>query len=388
MAERLSTEQFLERCRNVHGDKYDYSYVKYRSMKEKVQINCKIHGVFFQSPDSHLKGRGCPICGQKQRIINQTYTTEQFIKKARNKHGDKYDYSRVNYINSHKKVEIICPKHGIYEVIPGNHLYGQQCPKCQNERNGQNKRSTTEDFIRKARKIWGDRYDYSKTNYVKRSEKVTITCKKHGDFFITPGNHLYGRGCRQCAIEKDVEFHTKDKTHFVKRANKTHRYKYDYSASEYKGCLTPIKIKCPIHGYFMQLPETHMRGSGCPKCKESKGEAKIRHYLEDIGLKCGQEFEVQYKVKSNDLFCSNEMFLVDFFLPKENIFIEYNGQQHYRPIKLWGGITVFNKQQKRDEDLRVYCNDKKVKLIEIPYWEFDNIENILKVKLKINHGVK
>jgi len=124
---RLTTEQFIEKAKAIHSDKYDYSLVEYKNNRTKVKIICHEHGIFEQRSDSHLRGQGCSKCkgGGKKKL-----TTEEFIKKAKNIHGDKYDYSLVEYKNNKTKVKIICPIHDVFEQRPGSHLKGCDCPKC------------------------------------------------------------------------------------------------------------------------------------------------------------------------------------------------------------------------------------------------------------------
>lgn len=130
MTKKLTTEEFIKRAREVHGDKYDYSKVEYKTAHDKITIICPIHGEFEQSPDKHLRRRGCPECAQIMRSNKQRKTAEKFIEEARAVHGDEYDYSKVKYIKNSIKVKIICPKHGEFEQSPNKHLLGQGCPFC------------------------------------------------------------------------------------------------------------------------------------------------------------------------------------------------------------------------------------------------------------------
>ena len=192
---RLTTNEFIEKAKNVHGDKYDYSKVEYKNAITKVCIICPKHGEFWQTPAEHLSGYGCKYCGGTNKL-----TIEQFIDKARKIHGDKYDYSKVEYINNKTKVCIICPKHGEFWQAPNYHLSGQGCKKCSDELNGLKKRKTKEQFIEEAQKIHGKRYDYSKVEYLGNNKKVCIICPEHGEFWQTPYLHLKGNGCSKCSV--------------------------------------------------------------------------------------------------------------------------------------------------------------------------------------------
>ena len=130
----LTTESFIEKAKKVHGDKYDYSKVEYKNCKTKVCIICPKHGEFWQEARQHLSGRGCPECKRKKCGSSQKSNIKDFINKAKEVHGNKYDYSKVEYKNSKTKVCIICPEHGEFWQRPYVHLLGQGCPKCGNKK--------------------------------------------------------------------------------------------------------------------------------------------------------------------------------------------------------------------------------------------------------------
>ena len=247
----ITTEEFIRRAREIHGDKYDYSKVEYKDAITKVTIICPIHGEFQQRPDHHLNGHSCPYCNGSK------LTKEEFIRKAREIHSDKYDYSKVEYKNAITKVTIICPEHGEFEQTPNSHLRGYGCSRCS--------RLTTEDFIRRAGEIHGDKYDYSKVDYKDSQTKITIICPKHGEFQQRPSNHLRGKGCPYCADNLKLT-----KEEFIKKAKEIHKDKYDYSKVEYKNTRTKVTIICPIHGEFKQRAGNHLKGQGCPVCCVNK----------------------------------------------------------------------------------------------------------------------
>ena len=127
---KLTTQEFIEKAIKIHGDKYDYSKVNYINYSTKVCIICPEHGEFLQTPDRHLHKCGCPKCFFKKESDNKSSNIEEFIEKAKKIHNDNYDYSKVNYINNHTKVCIICPNHGEFWQTPNKHLNGHGCPKC------------------------------------------------------------------------------------------------------------------------------------------------------------------------------------------------------------------------------------------------------------------
>lgn len=183
---------FVKKAKEVHGNKYDYSKVKYINSQTKVCVICSKHGEFYITPQNHLFGQGCHKCAG--RGLN----TEEIIKMFRDKHGDKYDYSKVDFHKMHEKVCIICPEHGEFWQTPSKHINGQNCPKCAKILMGEKNNMGGDEFIKRSIEKWGNLYDYSKTKYEKVDEKVEIICKKHGSFFQRPYDHLHGHGCPVC----------------------------------------------------------------------------------------------------------------------------------------------------------------------------------------------
>lgn len=196
MKKKITNQELIERFKKIHGNKYNYSRVDYISMHTKVCIICPIHGEFWQTPHNHLKGQNCPKCANIVRGNSFRDTQEEFIKRAKAVHGDKYDYSKVNYINNRTKVCIICPEHGEFWQIPYSHLQGFGCSLCNNIV------CDTVSFVTKAREIYDNTYDYSKVNYVHSKEKVCIICPKHDEFYVTPNNFLRGHSCPICKQSK------------------------------------------------------------------------------------------------------------------------------------------------------------------------------------------
>ena len=200
MAKKLTTSEFVAKAKMLHGDKYDYSKVKYDGAAIKVSIICPIHGEFLQTPHKHANsGRGCPPCGIKQRRESQSLGNESFIKKAREIHGDKYDYSKVEYKNAHTKVEIICliDNHGVFKQPPTDHLYQKSgCPKC-----GGRLINNTQEFIEASVLIHSEKYDYSKSVFKDAKSKVIIGCPFHGEFKQAAYHHSHGIGCPKCGDE-------------------------------------------------------------------------------------------------------------------------------------------------------------------------------------------
>jgi len=197
-------KDFIKKSRVVHGDKYDYSSVVYKGNKKDVKIKCPDHGIFEQSPDGHINGKqGCKKCAREYNVERNTWTVEQFIEKATEIHGERYDYSKVKYKKYDIKVTISCRIHGDFPQKPNNHIDNQQgCPTCGHQSRILNLSDTVDDFIEKAKLTHGDRYDYSNVIYIDSDTYVNIVCKKHGKFPQRPANHIFGQGCPACKESK------------------------------------------------------------------------------------------------------------------------------------------------------------------------------------------
>ena len=204
----MKTQLFIEKAIKIHRDRYDYSKVEYVKNSEKVVILCKIHGVFEQSPHSHLSGSGCKKCGYIKNGINFRKTNTDFINKAIKVHGNKYDYSKVEYKNSHTKISILCKEHGQFEQMPYHHLNRCGCYYC-GFVDGANKRKyTLSEMISKFKKIHGNVYDYSTINeYINISTNININCKNHGEFIQKPYKHLQGSGCPICINKTEAKLY-------------------------------------------------------------------------------------------------------------------------------------------------------------------------------------
>jgi hypothetical protein len=372
---RKTTEECISAFIKVHGDKYDYSKVQYISSRIKVCIVCKKHGEFWQVPSGHLSGKGCLSCNSK---VDLNY----FINRAKLVHNNKYDYTKVSYIDYETKVCIICPIHGEFWQTPHSHIRGRVCIKCGYDMTGKRNSSSLESFIQKSIEVHGNKYSYDKTIYVNAISKVIIYCKIHGYFEQTPREHLVGCGCKRCGtikVGKDLVMSIGD---FINKANNIHGIgTYLYNKVIYRDVISKVCIICPKHGEFWQIAHSHVQGHGCPVCSASKGENSIRNYLSKNNI----EFEYEYSFF--DLKGPGGRPLeFDFYLPSKNILIEYDGAQHFKPV-CFGGMSVeqaienFKKSQERDIIKNKYCEDKKINLLRISYKEYKKIHDILNNKI-------
>jgi hypothetical protein len=352
---------FIERAKTVHGDKYDYRKTKYFKTEELVTITCPIHGDFRKTPHEHLGGSGCQKCGHANKNRERCEAAAaSFIPRARNIHGRKYDYSKVIYEDSRQYILVGCRKrgHGFFPIRPTNHLHGWGCPKCKADKSSKTHRYTKSEFVRLARKVYGNTYTYP-GKYVDGKTPMRLRCNKHGPFMQPPSSHLNGHGCRKCGDERTCEalFDTHDV--FIKKAHAVHGSKYTYPV-EYERVSKPITIICPKHGSFKQRPDSHTQGHGCERCSESWGEREVARILERLGI----EFEVEKRFKE----CRDKLPLsFDFWIPSLNTLVEYDGEQHFRTNKFFGGVERLKLTQRRDRIKSLYAKRTGKKLTRIKY---------------------
>lgn len=344
-------ENFIEESKGIHGNEYDYSKVKYKNAHSKVCIICPKHGEFWQRPYSHLNGCGCPMCKAEKTSKRQTLSNEEFIEKARRVHGNKYDYSKVEYVHGRIKICIICPEHGEFWQRPNDHLDGHGCQKCARVMRTNKRRLTTEQFITKAKEVHGDKYDYSKVEYINNHSKVCIICPKHGEFWQEPVNHLNGAKCHKCAHESAKLKLKKTNEQFIREASEIHNHKYDYSKTNYINNETKVCIICPEHGEFWQIPSAHLRGQGCPTCNNSKIEKDVYNIL--------TSFEIPNERYTNINGILGEQ-TVDFYLPNEKIAIECQGLQHFIDVPFFNSTLEDN--LKRDIRKKDICQENGIKI--------------------------
>lgn len=326
-----NTESFIKKAKSVHGEKYDYSKVQYIDSQTKVCIVCKEHGEFWQKPYSHIQGQGCPKCNEERLKNHSCDTLKEFIEKAKTVHGEEYDYSKVEYVDTQTKVCIICPKHGEFLQTPNIHLQGSGCPRCGVEKS--HIIMSTEEYVKKAISVHGDRYDYSKVEYCSPYDYVTIVCPRHGDFKQKASYHLSGNGCPKCGIEKVIDDLSLTKEEFICKANEVHGNRYDYSKVDYLGNKQKITVICRKHGEFEVRPDNHIYNkSGCPKCSTSKLEEELHRFLAKNNILF--ETHKRFDWLRNDL--TDYLMEYDVFIPSMNIAIECQGKQHFE----FGGIVT------------------------------------------------
>lgn len=356
--------EFIEKSIRVHGNKFDYSKVIYYGSHKKVSIICNEHGVFEQSPTNHLSGNGCPKCAWKYSRGKYRLTSfETFLNKANEIHSNKYDYSRVEWINIRTKITIICPIHGEFTQIPQNHIRLKSgCRRCGREIvKSKLSKYNTEFFLTNAKKIHGDKYDYSNTQCFNATDKVQINCYVHGVFHQRANSHLKGNGCPKCNFDQMAKDRAMGKELFINKSKELFGDKYDYSKVEYINGQINVSIICAKHGEFEVTPNNHLsKKSGCPICNESKLERELSLILDNLNI----EYERQKKFKWLGRLS------LDFYLPEFEISIECQGVQHFKPIDFAGkgvlwAVKSYEKIKKNDDLKLNKCLEQNLKMIYI-----------------------
>ena len=251
-------------------------------------------------------------------MILHTDKTQLFISKANKIHKNRYDYSKVNYINAKTKVTIICSEHGEFQQTPSNHLSNYNCQKC-----AKNFQLDTNSYIEKAKVIHNDKYDYSKVEYVNTDTQIIIICREHGEFIQIPDFHINRKcGCPKCSNNVKLNI-----LEFIEKAEKIHGNKYDYSKVEYVNNYTSVIIICKKHGEFLQKPFVHLLQHGCPSCI-NKTEYKFYEKIKEIYPTIKRQYKVEW--------CKNKQRLpFDFAIEELKIIIELDGEQHFTQVSNW-----------------------------------------------------
>lgn len=344
----LTTEDFIRKSKHKFGDRFNYTKTEYVRKDIELTLTCPLHGDIVMTPDQHRWSKhGCRECDFD---IPKSIKKNKVLEKAKQIHKNKFDYSRVVFLNVSEKVEILCPQHGsFWQDLYSHTVKGTGCPSCAR----QSDRLTLEAFISKAREVHGDKYGYGKVEYDVGASQVVITCRKHGDFRQRALSHLSGSGCKKCHIEEN-RISTEE---FIRNAKSVHGEKYDYGRVIYQGNKKPVEIVCQKHGSFWQRPNSHTAvKAGCPLCNESKGEIAVENVLKKYGINYIRE----YRIKPY-------LYRYDFYIPELDIYIEFNGEQHYKPVDSFGGYEAYLSCKERDENKRSLVHERKATLIVLTY---------------------
>lgn len=381
-------ERFLQKARAKYGDTYDYSLVEYQGREIPVKIICKTHGVFPICPRTFLQGthshpaHGCPKCDgiQEQKKITQ----DDFLQAVREKHGDKWDVSNVQYVSQNQILGLSCPDcKDNFKTTTKKLMDGLGCPRCEG------RIKDLRYYVEEAKKVHGDEYDYSECNIKREKGKhpmlINIRCKHHGLYSTRADVHIKMKcKCPKCYPPKDKIPLEERRDAYIRRAIERHgEGHFDYSQVDYHTKREKVKIRCVIHNYwFYQSLEEHSKKNkmgGCPLCSETTGEREVRLHLQKKHIDFTAQVEIE-NIRPKEL--PRQYLRVDFYISKYRLFIEYNGEQHYRDCGWFKERGGFEMQQLRDEVLREYCQKFNFNLLEIKYSDFDNIGKLIDAKIK------
>ena len=362
---KLTTEEFIKRARAKYGDRYDYSKVDYKNNSTKVIIICPEHGEFEQQPTIHLSKNGCAKCGYKKINSDRRLTTETFIERSKEIHGDKYNYSKVICKDFKTKVIISCPTHGEFLQSPKHHLDTKGCAKCGKEVMIRKKSFSQEQFLEYCRVAHGDKYDYSKVEYKGSNNKITIICPTHGEFQQVANNHKSGAICPKCLAENYRNLYSDTKEQFIEKAMIAHGDFYDYSLVDYVNNATKVQIICPIHGVFEQVAGIHTTNKcKCPECAASLMGWQYSAW-EKAGLSSG--YFTGFKLYVIECWNDEERFykIGKTFKPIELRFrTKWSLPYHYKVVKTFEGSARYV------SELEIELQNKHIEFRYQPKLEF------------------
>jgi len=366
MPKRKAHEQFIEELLKINTDVEVLE--PYANNHTKILCRCLIDGYEWSiTPHNLLDGRGCPKCGGTLKKSHDEFEKEL-------KHVNSNIILLSKYINMKHKVKCKCLIDGNeWESLPQNLLRGHGCPMCSASNASKRNLKSHEKFVQ-------DVHDVSPTIIIQntyKNNKSKIKCKCgvcKNEWATDASNLISGKGCPKCGIKKRISAITKPHNKFVEELKNIN---CDVEVvGEYISSFTPIKCKCLIDGYIWEAtPVNLLRGTGCPVCSNSHGEKAISYVLDNMSI----EYIPQYKFDD----CKNIRSLpFDFYMPRFNICIEYDGQQHFRPVN-FGGCTdeqankSFESTKLNDSIKNQYCKDHNIRLVRISYFDYDNIEKII-----------
>lgn len=380
MARRKTNEEFLREVKELRGDEYTF-LEPYKNSKTKIRVRHNECGhVYSVAPSDFLQGKGCRLCGLTSAFKKQRKTNRDFSREVKALTGDEYTFID-EYNGAQTKIKVKHNKCGhIYEVKPTNFLNGKRCPKCSAKIAGDKQRKSEVKFISEVREIHGDEYEvigiYQSWNY-----KIDVIHKKCGAVFkISPHHLINGKGCRKCAFERIARLNTKTHSTFLEEVSAQVGEEYSV-LGQYSNSKQKIGVRHNLCGYtYSVLPGDFLKGGRCPRCSVSKGEDRITRCFDAVQVK------YKYQVKFDDCTGDHACLRFDFgvFSDDGNLsfLVEYDGQQHFEPIEVFGGQKEFEKRKRYDEIKTAYCAERGIPLVRIPYWKYDEIENILEKAIR------
>ena len=353
MVRRKTTKEYIEECKQLG---YDFPIEEYINTKTKIKHKCnKCGNIYIKTPDKHLQGQGCPNCALISSSTKQKKTSKAYYNECKERG---LDLPIEPYVNNHTKIKHRCNKCGnIYEQIPNSHLQGRSCPVCSFSISSKKQRKNNDKYIKECKQ---KEYDLPVEQYINARTKIKHRCSKGHIYKQTPDSHLRGSGCPYCSKKKKKT----SQSYF----NECNINNYDLPIESYRNNKTKIKHRCTKCGYiYVQSPKDHLKGKGCPICNQSHGERFIQTYLDKHNIL----YIPQKKFKN---LKDKRLLSYDFYLPKKNILIEYQGEQHYTLGRgFLNKAGRLEKQQLHDKLKREYAKNNGYKLLELHY-SLDNQE--------------
>lgn len=345
----------------------DFSKSVYKGKKEKMLVGGYPDGERWVSAYNLLRNE-CPRSRDPKNYKNpRAFSFEEFLEMDKKVHKENdFLMLKEDFKGMSVPMKMKCNRCG-YEFYrkPKDHILGNGCRRCLGRYN-----FTTNEIIEEFKKVHGDKYDYSKVEYINMNTKVCIICNEkdefgrlHGEFWQTPKIHLKGFGCKKCSKSY------MDADYFILKANSIHNNKYNYSKVDYKNNHTKVCITCPEHGEFWQTPLSHLSGRGCPVCNDSHIERALMNILENNNI----EYIFQYRDK--EILGKQSL---DFFLPQYRLAIECQSEIHYKDNffkdKREDYSTHLKYRQEMDEQKRNICKINEIRLIYFMEKKFINLE--------------
>ena len=292
----------------------------------------------------------------------------KFIRFINEKDGKIY-----NKKGNERKIEIWCgnPNHKPYDVKFANFKNGQRCRKCADEENSI-KFSLDYEYVKNYIESFG--FELLSKEYINYDEEIKILCPNHGIYKTT--FHLFKIAkykCPKCANEHRGEY---NKLTYEYIKNYIELFNYKLLTTEYINAKQQLSVQCFCgHKPYNVSFDRFQRGDRCPYCNQSKGEDRIEEVLRCNNI----NYLIQYRFENCKLY---KPLPFDFYLPQYDVCIEFDGRQHFEIIDYFNGLDGFIDRKIRDTIKNIYCQQNNIKLIRIPYWDFDNIEDILNQFIK------
>lgn len=346
---KLDQAEFERRVRQTHGKRYGLALAFYLTQYDNVTVHCAEHGEFSILPLNLWQGSGCPRCARLEGGKKHRITQEDYLRRAEEVHGTTYDHGLIQFTRMHDRIVVVCRNHGQFSPTAVNYLAGRGCKVCGTSRAAAARTPKlvfqVDEVLARFHETHGDQYDYTSVVYEHSNRHVTIVCRRHGAFLQTPSGHWAGKGCPECGRLTRAESLILTTEEAVARFRQLHGDRYDYADTVYDRFRRRVTIRCKRHGPFLQSPQAHLEGKGCPRCSQSSGETRAAAWLQKHGIEFLVESPVSIEGQTRCRF--------DFFLPDYSTFVEIDGPHHFAPVRYAGmssekALEVFHSTQRRD----------------------------------------